>query len=115
MYRLFGAGLVALLNEGPGQHGLALILYDAGNSDSLVLATVDQAGTLKRGPPIEAVAEPVPEKPKIVKPAEEEPPAPSPKALLLPAKEKEPKKPAAPAPQAKTAAKEPAKRARKSA
>ena len=67
-----------------------------------------QAGTLRGGPPVEAVAEPVPEKPKIVKPVEEEPPAPSPKALLLPAKEKERKKPSAPAPQAKTASKEPA-------
>src|ERR1700675_2192095 len=68
-----------------------------------------QAGTLKGGPPVQAAPEPVPEKPKIVKPApvEEEPPAPSPKALLLPAKEKEKKKPSAPAPQAKSAAKEP--------
>jgi TonB family protein len=57
-----------------------------------------QAGTLKGGPPVEAAPEPVAEKPKIVKPPQEEPPAPSPKALLLPAKEKEKKKPPAPAP-----------------
>ncbi len=39
-----GAGLVALFNESAGQKGLALILYDNGNTDSLVLATVDQVG-----------------------------------------------------------------------
>jgi hypothetical protein len=47
-----GAGLVALLNEGAGQKGLALILYDAGNTDSLELATVEgdpaQRGRLTR-------------------------------------------------------------------
>jgi hypothetical protein len=36
-----GAGLVALLNEGVNQRGLALILSDAGNSDLLRLATVE--------------------------------------------------------------------------
>ena len=41
-----GAGLLALYNEGPGKKGLALIVYDIGNSDKLVLATVDQAGKL---------------------------------------------------------------------
>jgi len=41
-----GAGLLALYNEGPGKKGLALILFDNGNSDVLVLATVDQAGRL---------------------------------------------------------------------
>jgi hypothetical protein len=41
-----GAGLLALYNEGAGKKGLALILYDAGNSDTLVLATVDQNGRL---------------------------------------------------------------------
>lgn len=45
-----GAGVVALLNEGVGQKGLALILYNAGNTDRLVLATVEghpaQAGKL---------------------------------------------------------------------
>jgi len=43
-----GAGLVALLNEGPGKKGLALLLYDAGNNDNLVLATVD-ADPAKKG------------------------------------------------------------------
>jgi CARDB len=42
-----GAGLLALFNEGAGQKGLVLILYDAGNTDGFVLATVDQAGKLK--------------------------------------------------------------------
>ena len=36
-----GAGVVALLNEGVGKKGLALILHEAGNTDTLVLATVD--------------------------------------------------------------------------
>jgi hypothetical protein len=36
-----GAGVVALLNEGEGKKGLALILYNAGNTDRLVLATVE--------------------------------------------------------------------------
>src|SRR5262245_5184333 len=44
-----GAGVVALFNS--GQKGLALILYDAGNTDRLVLATVDsdpaKAGKVK--------------------------------------------------------------------
>jgi hypothetical protein len=43
-----GAGLFALYNEEPGKKGLALILYDAGNTDSLVLATVDQNGRLAK-------------------------------------------------------------------
>jgi hypothetical protein len=41
-----GAGLLALYNEGLANKGLALLLIDQGNSDSLVLATVDQAGKL---------------------------------------------------------------------
>ena len=36
-----GAGVVAFLNEGMGKKGLALILYNAGNTDHLVLATVE--------------------------------------------------------------------------
>jgi DNA-binding beta-propeller fold protein YncE len=36
-----GAGLVALLNEGPGKKGLALVIHEAGNTDTLFLATVD--------------------------------------------------------------------------
>ena len=35
-----GAGVVALYNQDPTKKGLALILYDAGNSDRLTLATV---------------------------------------------------------------------------
>src|SRR5262245_28494395 len=38
-----GAGLAALLNFAPGDKGLALILYDQGNSDALQLATIDPA------------------------------------------------------------------------
>ena len=104
-----GASLAVLLHAGLGATLVISALHRPANfvQPRAVAVRLVQAGTLKGGPPIEAVAEPVPEKPKIVKPAEEEPPAPSPKALLLPAKEKEPKKPAAPAPQAKTAAKEP--------
>ena len=41
-----GAGLLALYNEAPSKKGLALTLYNAGNTDTLVLATVDQAGKL---------------------------------------------------------------------
>jgi hypothetical protein len=36
-----GAGLVALLNEGVGKRGLALLVSDAGNTDLLRLATVE--------------------------------------------------------------------------
>ncbi len=43
-----GAGLLALFNEGAGQKGLALIPYDNGNTDSLLLAVVDTgSGKLK--------------------------------------------------------------------
>src|SRR5262245_49988922 len=38
-----GAGLVALLDPAPGGKGLALIVYDQGNSDALQLATIDAA------------------------------------------------------------------------
>ncbi len=39
-----GAGVVTLLNDtNPGDKGLALILYDNGNTDSLQLATIDPA------------------------------------------------------------------------
>jgi hypothetical protein len=41
-----GAGLLALYDEAPSKKGLALTLYSAGNTDTLVLATVDQAGKL---------------------------------------------------------------------
>jgi hypothetical protein len=36
-----GAGVVALLNEGVGKRGLALVVSDAGNTDLLQLATVE--------------------------------------------------------------------------
>jgi hypothetical protein len=36
-----GAGVVALMNEGPGQKGLGLFISDAGNTDTLILSTVD--------------------------------------------------------------------------
>jgi len=36
-----GAGLLALFNEAPGEKGLALIVHDAGNTDTLELVTVD--------------------------------------------------------------------------
>jgi protein TonB len=56
-----------------------------------------QAGTLQGGTPAPAPEAPPQEKPKIIKPAEEQPPPPSPKAKLLPAKPKEKeKKPAVP-------------------
>ena len=38
-----GAGLLALFNEGPGQKGLALMVYDKGNTDSLALGMVNKA------------------------------------------------------------------------
>src|SRR5262245_53845088 len=38
-----GAGVMALLDPAPGGNGLALILYNQGNSDALQLATIDQA------------------------------------------------------------------------
>jgi hypothetical protein len=41
-----GVGLLAGFNEQPGARGLALILWDAGNSDVLQLFTVDPAGKL---------------------------------------------------------------------
>lgn len=41
-----GAGLLALYNEAAAKKGLALTLYSAGNTDSLVLSTVSQAGQL---------------------------------------------------------------------
>ncbi len=106
-----GASLAVLLHAGIGATLVISALHRPANyvQPRAVAVRLVQAGTLKGGPPVAAVPEPVPEKPKIVKPAEEEPPAPSPKALLLPAKDKEEKKkPSVPAPQSKTAAHEPA-------
>jgi TonB family protein len=61
-----------------------------------------QAGTLRGGADV-AVPRPEPEKPKIVKPAEETPPPPSEKAKLLPSPEKKKAPAAAPAPQKQAA------------
>ena len=36
-----GGGVVAMLNEGVGKKGLALVIHEAGNTDTLFLATVD--------------------------------------------------------------------------
>ncbi len=36
-----GAGVVALMNEGAGKKGLGLFISDAGNTDTLILSTVD--------------------------------------------------------------------------
>ena len=36
-----GAGVVTLLNEDQGKKGLALVIYEAGNTDTMFLATVD--------------------------------------------------------------------------
>jgi hypothetical protein len=41
-----GAGLLAFFNEGIGKKGLVLIILNAGNTDTLQLSTVDQAGKL---------------------------------------------------------------------
>ena len=38
-----GAGLLTLFNEETGKKGLALVIYDSGNSDALTLGTVDKA------------------------------------------------------------------------
>ena len=38
-----GAGLLALFNEDANKKGLALLIYDSGNSDSLALGTVNKA------------------------------------------------------------------------
>jgi protein TonB len=105
-----GTSLAVLLHAGIGATLVISAMHRPANfvQPRAVAVRLVQAGTLKGGPPVVAVQEPVPEKPKIVKPAEEEPPAPSPKALLLPAKDKEKKKPSVPAPQSKTAAQEPA-------
>jgi hypothetical protein len=38
-----GAGVLALFNEGANQKGLALVIYDNGNTDTLALGTVNKA------------------------------------------------------------------------
>jgi len=103
-----GASLALLLHVGLGAILVISALHRPSNfvQPRAVAVRLVQAGTLKAGPPAAPAAEPVPEKPKIVKPAVEEPPPPPPseKALLLPSKEKEKKKaPPVPAPQSKSA------------
>src|SRR6478672_3200535 len=105
-----GASLALLLHVGLGAILVISALHRPGNfvQPRAVAVRLVQAGTLKGGPPAAPAPEPVTEKPKIVKPAVEEPPPPPPseKALLLPSKEKEKKKPPVPAPQSKTAARD---------
>ena len=38
-----GAGIVSLFNEGANQKGLALLIFDNGNTDTLVLGTLNKA------------------------------------------------------------------------
>ena len=68
-----------------------------------------QAGSLRGGAPAEVPEKP-PEKPKILKPSppEEVPPPPSSKALILPTKENEKKKPSVPGPPSKSSPQVPA-------
>src|SRR6476660_7489502 len=107
-----GASLALLLHVGLGAILVISALHRPGNfvQPRAVAVRLVQAGTLRGGPPPAPVpvAEPVPEKPKIVKPADVEPPPPPPskKALLMPAKEKEKKAPPVPAPQSRTAPRE---------
>ena len=49
-------GLLALFNEGSGGKGLALMLWDNGNSDTLRLHRVDQTGVIGRNKSNEALA-----------------------------------------------------------
>src|SRR5438045_9008609 len=90
-----GASLAVLLHAGIGATLVISALHRPANfvQPRAVAVRLVQAGTLRGGPPVEAVAEPVPEKPKIVKPVEEEPPAPSPKAPPLPVTETAPNNP----------------------
>jgi TonB family protein len=94
----FGTSMAVILHAGVG----AILVISALHrpvrlvTPRAVNVRLVQAGTLQGGTPAApAVPEKPPEKPKIIKPAEEPPPPPSEKAKLLPAKEKE-KKPAVP-------------------
>ena len=93
----FGTSLAVLLHAGIG----AILVISALHrpvrliTPRAVNVRLVQAGTLQGGAPAAVPEKPAPEKPKIIKPAEEQPPPPSEKAKLLPAKEKE-KKPAVP-------------------
>src|SRR5512143_4147399 len=89
----FGTSMAVILHAGIG----AILVISALHrpvrliTPRAVNVRLVQAGTLRGGPPapVAVPEKPVPEKPKIIKPAEEQPPPPSEKAKLLPAKEKE--------------------------
>ncbi len=101
-----GTSLAVLLHAGIAAVLVISALHRPGRfiAPRAVAVRLIPAGTLAGGAPVE-VPEKAPEKPKILKPAppEEQPPPPSPKAKLLPAKEKEEKKkPSVPGPPSKT-------------
>ena len=102
-----GASLAVLLHAGIGVILVASAFHRPGRfvAPRAVAVRLVQAGRLQGGAPVEAPPAPAPEKPKIIKPAEEEPPPPSPKAKLLPAKEdkKKPPVPSVPGPPTKQA------------
>ena len=106
-----GATLAFLLHAGIGAILVISALHRPARfvTPRAVAVRLVQAGTLRGGAPV-PVPEAPPEKPKIIKPAEEQPPPPSPKAKLLPAKEKEkkPAVPSVPGPSTKTANQQPA-------
>ena len=108
-----GTSLAVLLHAGIG----AILVISAIHRPArfvqprAVAVRLVQAGTLRGGAPVAVAEPPAPEKPKIIKPAEEElPPPPSPKAKLLPAKEEKKKAPvpSVPGPSTKTANQQPA-------
>jgi len=109
-----GVSLAVLLHAGLGAILVVSALHRPGRfvAPRAVAVRLVQAGRLQGGAPVEAPVAPAAEKPKIIKPAEEEPPPPSPKAKLLPAKEKEEKKkpavPSVPGPSTKQANQQPA-------
>lgn len=101
-----GVSLAVLLHAGIG----AALLISAGKTvrfapTRTVSVRLLPAGALRRGAPV-SVPVREPERPKIVKPAEEAPPPPTEKAKLLPAKE-EKKKPQPAPPASNPAAKRP--------
>jgi TonB family protein len=109
-----GASLALLLHFGIGAILVISALHRPGRfvMPRAVAVRLVQAGRLQGGAPVVVPETPASEKPKIIKPAEEEPPPPSPKAKLLPAKEKEEKKkpavPSVPGPATRTANQQPA-------
>jgi len=108
-----GVSLAVLLHAGIGAILVISALHRPGQFviPRAVAVRLVQAGRLQGGAPAVVAEAPAPEKPKIIKPAEEEAPPPSEKAKLLPAKEKDKKKPAVPSvpgPSTKTANEQPA-------